>query len=43
MDGDCRNGARTEITDAQVDYLIGQFDTNIWPKEAAGVQRRARP
>ncbi len=32
--GDCRNGPRTEITDAQVTYLIDQFDTNIWPKEA---------
>jgi hypothetical protein len=34
MDGDCRNGARTEVTDAQVNYLLGQFDSNIWPKEA---------
>lgn len=32
--GDCRNGARTEITDAQVGYLLAQFDSNIWPKEA---------
>jgi hypothetical protein len=31
--GDCRN-TRTTITDAQVNYLIDQFDTNIWPKEA---------
>jgi hypothetical protein len=33
--GDCRNGARTTITDAQVNYLIGQFDNNILPKESA--------
>jgi hypothetical protein len=33
-DGDCRNGDRTEITDAQVDYLINEFDSNIYPKEA---------
>jgi Immune inhibitor A peptidase M6 len=31
---DCRNGVRTEITDAQVDYLIGEFDGNIYPKES---------
>jgi immune inhibitor InhA-like protein len=34
-DGDCRNGERTEIADAQVDYLIDQFDGNIHPKESA--------
>ncbi|MFN8222652.1 MAG: immune inhibitor A [Gaiellales bacterium] len=34
MAGDCRNGARTEITDPQVGYLLAQFDTNMWPKEA---------
>jgi hypothetical protein len=34
QNGDCRNGARTEITDAQVQYLIGQFDNNILPKES---------
>jgi immune inhibitor InhA-like protein len=33
--GDCRNGARTVIDDAQVNYLIGQFDNNILPKESA--------
>lgn len=33
--GDCRNGARTTITDAQVNYLIDQFDSNILPKESA--------
>jgi hypothetical protein len=35
QDGDCRNGVRTQITDAQVNYLIGQFDGNIYPKESA--------
>ena len=35
MDGDCRNGDRTQITDDQVNYLIGQFDDNIYPKESA--------
>ena len=32
--GDCRNGVRTEITDQQVNYLMGEFDTNIYPKES---------
>jgi hypothetical protein len=34
--GDCRNNFadRTQVTDAQVNYLLNQFDTNIWPKEA---------
>jgi hypothetical protein len=32
--GDCRNGARTVITDAQVNYLANQFDTNMLPKES---------
>ena len=27
--GDCRNGVRTTITDAQVNYLAQQFDENI--------------
>ena len=35
LDGDCRNGARTQVTDAQVSYLIQQFDTNIYRKESA--------
>ena len=35
LDGDCRNGARTQITDDQVNYLISQFDNNIYPKESA--------
>lgn len=34
LDGDCRNGPRTTITDAQVDYLIEQFDNNIYPTES---------
>src|SRR5215207_8763728 len=33
--GDCRNGVRTTITDAQVNYLAQQFDENILPKESA--------
>ena len=41
--GDCRNGPRTVIGDDQVNYLIGQFDNNILPKESDRVQRRARP
>ncbi len=32
--GDCRNGLRTQITDAQVNYLVDQFDNNIYPKES---------
>jgi Immune inhibitor A-like, MAM domain len=34
QNGDCRNGARTQITDQQVQYLIGQFDNNILPEES---------
>ena len=33
--GDCRNGARTMINDTQVNYLAGQFDNNMLPKESA--------
>ena len=33
--GDCRNGARTQITDEQVQYLIDEFDGNIYPTESA--------
>jgi hypothetical protein len=33
-EGDCRNGARTEITDEQVAYLVEEFDGNIYPKES---------
>ena len=32
--GDCRNGERTVVTDAQVEYLIDQFDNNIFPIES---------
>jgi hypothetical protein len=32
--GDCRNGTRTVVTDAQAQYLAGQFDTNMHPKES---------
>ncbi|HZJ51769.1 MAG TPA: peptidase M6 [Actinomycetota bacterium] len=32
---DCRNGERTAITDEQVNYLIDEFDTNMYPKESA--------
>jgi hypothetical protein len=32
--GDCRNGTRTVITDTQVNYLAGQFDNNMLPKES---------
>jgi hypothetical protein len=35
IDGDCRNGVRTTITDAQVQYLIDEFDDNMYPKESA--------
>jgi len=34
QDGDCRNGVRTQITDAQVNYLVGEFDDNILPIES---------
>jgi hypothetical protein len=34
LPGDCRNGERTTITNAQVDYLAQQFDDNILPKES---------
>ena len=34
--GDCRNdGVRNVITDAQVNYLIDQFDTNMYPIESS--------
>jgi hypothetical protein len=32
--GDCRNGERTDVTDAQVNSLIEQFDGNIYPTES---------
>jgi len=34
LTGDCRNGSRTEVTDAQVAYLLDQFDNNMYPKES---------
>ena len=38
LPGDCRNN-RVEITDAQVQYLISEFDTNIYPKASQGAER----
>jgi len=34
-DGDCRNDdpARVEVTDAQVQYMLGEFDSNIRPTD----------
>src|SRR5215210_6680893 len=32
--GDCRNN-RTTVTQAQIDYLASEFDTNMLPKESA--------
>ena len=32
--GDCRNDDRVQVSDAQVQYLVQQFDGNIYPKEA---------
>ncbi len=32
--GDCRGDDATRITDAQVDSLVTEFDTNIYPKES---------
>jgi hypothetical protein len=37
--GDCRNeidgGAPTQVTQAQVDAFVGEFDENMYPKESA--------
>lgn len=33
--GDCRGEDSTVVTDAQVDSLVNEFDTNIYPKESA--------
>ena len=42
--GDCRNdGVRNVITDAQVDYLIDQFDNNIYPIESDAFSVAAGP
>lgn len=35
LDTDCRNGARTDISDTQANYLADQFQNNILPKESA--------
>jgi hypothetical protein len=35
LPGDCRNGVRTTITDAQVQDLIRAFDRTIYPRESA--------
>jgi hypothetical protein len=35
LPGDCRNGPRTTITEAQVNYLRDEFDDNILPTESA--------
>ncbi len=35
QDGDCRNGNRTVVTQAQIDYLVDQFDHNIYPTESS--------
>ncbi len=31
---DCRNDERIRVTDAQVNYLVNEFDGNIYPKES---------
>jgi hypothetical protein len=33
--GDCRNGVRTVVTQADVDYFVNQFESNMYPKESA--------
>lgn len=33
-EGDCRGDDATVVTDAQVDSLVNEFDTNIYPKES---------
>lgn len=35
LDNDCRNGARTTVSDTQANYLADQFQNNILPKESA--------
>jgi hypothetical protein len=39
---DCRNDDRVRISDRQVNYLIRQFDDNIFPKEARVFSRPPR-
>ena len=43
--GDCRTAVpnTTTVTAAQAQYLADQFETNMFPKESAGVQRGAGP
>lgn len=36
---DCRNDERVEVTDRQINYLIRQFDGNIYPKETRAFSR----
>ena len=31
LDGDCRNGVRTVVTDAEIDRLVDEYDNNILP------------
>jgi hypothetical protein len=33
--GDCRNGVRTTVTQADVDYFVNQFETVMYPLESA--------
>ena len=35
LPGDCRNGARTAVTDAELQELIAAFDRTIYPRESA--------
>lgn len=35
LPGDCRNGARTQVTDAQVKGLVRAFDRTIYPRESS--------
>ncbi len=42
-DGDCRNGDRTEITDAQVDYLIERVRQQHLPQGGRALQRGPQP
>jgi hypothetical protein len=33
--GDCRNGVRTQINQADIDYFVNEFEQNMYPKESA--------
>ena len=37
--GDCRNGDRTQVTRAQISYLVKQFDNVIYPKMSRAFSR----